>query len=538
MPSYLPGSTQVELSTLGPVDRWTEVDYAFPPGILGDWAVAPESDRVVQTADGGMTFFVSDADMTDGEFVSRITVEQTGGDDDYVGLVFGFQQNTATGLPDQYYLVSWKQSAENGAEEGLKLAKVTGTGVAGQRPDLWDLQSGDPHIEILDTSPSTGWQDQTPYEFRIGYQTDGTIDLAVRRASDGELVWTTQVVDAAPLGPGKIGFYNFGQASARYEHVNNTASLRDGYYQLVVASGDTGIRDLEGEPLDGDGDGAGGDDFVHLFGVDAGQASVAIDLQAASDTGASAEDNITKIKQPVFDVSVTEAGRIEVDFNGDGSADASLVVEEPGTYPFTASYATDAVYTARASFLPVSGGIDPVTATIQVTIDTLRPQLAAGENFAVAPWSSYVVDFSEAIDPATFVPADLQLSQPGGALLPVDSVVGQNARYTLSFAEQSALGKYTLSVGPGIADLAGNTMSAAALRNVYVTTADEQSALLVNVNGSYNTDGWNLYQTLLGRRRGPIGFSSTPQARSRRYCSRRRTIRSGSMTCLPVSTIT
>ncbi|MHB9049421.1 MAG: CARDB domain-containing protein, partial [Pirellulales bacterium] len=268
VPRYLDGANSIELAAAADLSRWTEVDYGFPAGVLGNWQLLHGGTAVKQLDNGGTTFFVSDFDLVNSQFLGRLRVDDPAADDDFVGFVFGFRQNPDTGLPESYYLVSWKQTAQGEAEAGVKLARVTGTGLSGNRPDLWNLEATDPHIQILASDPAAGWQAGMDYDFQIGYQADGTIDLSIRRATDGQAVWNVHDTDPAPLGPGKVGFYNFSQPGVSYTDLNYTGSLPDGYYQVTARSGSPGLRDADGNALDGNNDGTAGGDFVAVFAVD------------------------------------------------------------------------------------------------------------------------------------------------------------------------------------------------------------------------------------------------------------------------------
>jgi hypothetical protein len=63
--------------------------------------------------------------------------------------------------------------------------------------------------------------------------------------------------------------------------------------------------------------------------------AVTIDLQAASDSGVSDEDNITKDSTPTYNVTVNYAGSIALDYDGDARAEETRFVFFPGTYSFT-----------------------------------------------------------------------------------------------------------------------------------------------------------------------------------------------------------
>ncbi|MFV1969253.1 MAG: hypothetical protein ACC628_27850, partial [Pirellulaceae bacterium] len=126
LPQYYDGSTQLRVSTLTDLAPWGEIDYGFPNGILGDWQNQSQTGGVTQVANGGATFFVSDTTTNFGQFATQFQVAATT-DDDALGVVFGFSEDPSTGLPDAYYLLSWKRATEGSASSGLKLAKVEGT---------------------------------------------------------------------------------------------------------------------------------------------------------------------------------------------------------------------------------------------------------------------------------------------------------------------------------------------------------------------------------------------------------------------------
>ncbi|MDX2035318.1 MAG: S8 family serine peptidase [Isosphaeraceae bacterium] len=73
------------------------------------------------------------------------------------------------------------------------------------------------------------------------------------------------------------------------------------------------------------------------------------------------------------------------------------------------------------------------------------------------------VTFSEAIDSASFTTNDVVLTLPSGQTLAVASVSpvanSGDTEFVIAFTAQTAPGTYSLSVGPGIADRAGNLMN-------------------------------------------------------------------------------
>lgn len=73
--------------------------------------------------------------------------------------------------------------------------------------------------------------------------------------------------------------------------------------------------------------------------------------------------------------------------------------------------------------------------------------------------SSFTVTFSEPVVASSFTTTDVSLTGPGGAVA-ITSIDWLNqTNYAIRFAAQAAQGNYTLAVGPGITDVAGNAMN-------------------------------------------------------------------------------
>ncbi|NUQ65031.1 MAG: S8 family serine peptidase [Pirellulales bacterium] len=72
--------------------------------------------------------------------------------------------------------------------------------------------------------------------------------------------------------------------------------------------------------------------------------------------------------------------------------------------------------------------------------------------------ASVVLRFSEPIDAATFTLDDIVLFTGPGGNLAATGVSGSGTVFTISFANQTALGEYTMVIGTEVRDLAGNRM--------------------------------------------------------------------------------
>ena len=97
-------------------------------------------------------------------------------------------------------------------------------------------------------------------------------------------------------------------------------------------------------------------------------------------------------------------------------------------------------YGAPAAAVPATPG--PVTATANTP-------------------TQVTLTFSFPVNAATFSSADLSLTGPLGAVVPLDlePADATGLKWTVSFSAQSQPGTYTLKVGPNVADQAGNVLN-------------------------------------------------------------------------------
>src|SRR5205085_5907874 len=113
-----------------------------------------------------------------------------------------------------------------------------------------------------------------------------------------------------------------------------------------------------------------GNDWVvaELVTIDAGPpAPSKPDLIAASDSGASSTDDITKVNTPTF-TGTAEAGStvtIYVDGNIVGSG-----ISTSGAYTITTSALTDGVHSVTSRATDLAGNTGAASAALSVTIDT------------------------------------------------------------------------------------------------------------------------------------------------------------------------
>lgn len=233
MKRYLAGLTtgllmfgMIGIASAAPVDlnTWTAESYPAVSGFgAGNWAVNGGGSSVFQSVNGQPTLFYSDFNAFGTLATGKIKVSSSGGDDDYIGFVLGFRPNDTTNSTANYLLVDWKkvnQSFDFGepsttpgstAYAGLAVSRVTGIPTA---DEFWGHTNFTTHtggglqeIARANTLGSTGWVHDTEYEFAFDFG-PSNLDVYV----DDVL----QLSIAGSFLNGRLGFYNFSQASVTY----------------------------------------------------------------------------------------------------------------------------------------------------------------------------------------------------------------------------------------------------------------------------------------------------------------------------------
>lgn len=186
------------------------------PAANGTWTVAANGLSVLQTVNGNPTFFVSPDNQYNTVLRGKIKVETTG-DDDFIGLVFGFNGPVTTGNDMDFVLFDWKQTNQPSggftAFEGFALSRVQGT-ITNYLPGFWG-RTDSAGFDNLATNYSTslGWADNTEYSFEVLYLADRVkVDVSGGAFGAGQTVFDI----AGSFPDGRFGFYNYSQSNVRY----------------------------------------------------------------------------------------------------------------------------------------------------------------------------------------------------------------------------------------------------------------------------------------------------------------------------------
>ncbi|HPF25215.1 MAG TPA: PEP-CTERM sorting domain-containing protein [Steroidobacteraceae bacterium] len=186
------------------------------PAGNGNWVVAADGASVLQTINGDPTFFIAPTSQINTTIRGSIRVE-SGGDDDYIGFVFGFNGPAATGNDMDFVLFDWKQNNQSSggflASEGFALSRVNGT-ITNYIPGFWGhTDSAGFNVLATDFGSTRGWADNTTYDFEILYQASRIrVDISGGAFGTGQTIFDL----AGSFPDGRFGFYNYSQASVRY----------------------------------------------------------------------------------------------------------------------------------------------------------------------------------------------------------------------------------------------------------------------------------------------------------------------------------
>lgn len=200
------------------LSSWSALTLDFAGGqAAGSWVLEPGNTAVKQVINADPSFYLNNVNQTSYTMKGSWQVLETGGDDDYMGFVFGYKNSS------NFYLFDWKQGSQGyagaTANEGMTIKKfqgATGSGLVDlSLGEFWNNDAatfGDMTVLAMNHSSTAGWVDNVLYDFQLDFA-PGVIHVIVKQGATE--LWDVTVNDAT-FTSGQFGFYNYSQEQVRY----------------------------------------------------------------------------------------------------------------------------------------------------------------------------------------------------------------------------------------------------------------------------------------------------------------------------------
>ncbi|MCU0757751.1 MAG: Ig-like domain-containing protein [Steroidobacteraceae bacterium] len=343
------------------------------------------------------------------------------------------------------------QAVQGGYTLRASIVDAAGNTGAASTPSTFTLSSAGPGAPVL-ALPEAADGFVNAAEATSGGGTPVTVTLPTGTASGATLALVLTVPGSAPATISyTITAADVAAGSATL--LIPTASLAvNGAYSAVAT-----LTDAAGN--------AGTPSAVRAFTVDRTVAAPGVpDLAAASDTGVSATDNLTRNTTPVFNGTGAEAGATVTLLDTNGTTVlGSAIADSGGAWSITSSALAAGTRTVSARQVDLAGNASTVSAGLTLTIDATAPTfgqaLATNEGFtsltvdaaALAATDNLSTQASISVTAATFksatgfVAGDLGITIAGGkaTVTPVAGAADKNGTVVLSVTMQDAAGNTT-----------------------------------------------------------------------------------------------
>ncbi|XP_047030930.1 cartilage oligomeric matrix protein [Helicoverpa zea] len=180
-----------------------------------NWEIANQGAEILQTLNSDPGLAVGFESFSGVDFEGTLFVD-TQIDDDYVGFIFGYQNNK------RFYVVMWKKNTQtywqttpfrSVAEPGIQLKLVNSKTGPGKtlRNALWNTDTTPDQVTLLWKDPrNVGWREKTAYRWRLLHRPKlGLIRLKVYE--NNRLVADSGNVYDFTLKGGRLGVFCFSQ---------------------------------------------------------------------------------------------------------------------------------------------------------------------------------------------------------------------------------------------------------------------------------------------------------------------------------------
>jgi len=348
-----------------------------------------------------------------------------------------------------------------------------------------DVLTANGQADAFVTQLQLGTRDETGPRV-LGHTPFGTqgepvdhVDVTFDEAIDAS---TFSVADVTLTGPtGAISPASITPVTGTTWRVGFAEQTDLGAYEICIGPD---IADPSGNLLDQDQDGVGGeigdDVYVGTFNLDFDAVGPRIVAHDPSGVQAAPVSHVNVTFGETIDVATFDVSDVSIDGPAGAVAATNVIHVAGDTYRVTfAAQSEPGAYTVTVGpqIADLAGNLmdqdedgthgepvdDTYTATFEIEADpgdVTGPRVISHSPTSAQdpPIASVTVTFNEAIDVTTFDVSDVAIDGPAGAVAVTDvSHVAGNV-FSLGFAAQSEPGAYTVTVGPQVADLAGNLM--------------------------------------------------------------------------------
>ena len=176
----------------------------------GNWTLAVDNNSVFQSLNTTTpAVFYNNTNSQGLALSGQITVEESRGDDDFIGFVLGYDTGDATNASANYLLIDWKQADQSLSGSvfgtaGLAISEVSGIF---DFNEFWSHSGVVNELQRGTNLGSTGWADNTTYDFDLIFNATN-VQVQVNGVTELNISGT--------FTNGSFGFYNMSQASVRY----------------------------------------------------------------------------------------------------------------------------------------------------------------------------------------------------------------------------------------------------------------------------------------------------------------------------------
>jgi len=218
--SFLPfniDAKKLDLSSWS-TDSYDIEGEGYPNYDSAKWILSTDKTTVTQKKNADPSFFLNNVNQTSYQINGTFQVTDRAGDNDFIGFVFGYQND------HQFYLFDWRLGKgyyhDSVVYEGFRVIKINTKNRSDLSfPDF--LESNTENSSILASNYGhNGWNEKTKYCFHLDYSPEKFTIIVYTGDKKTEL-WNVTIHDNE-YSSGQFGFYCFSQENVEYSEFEQT----------------------------------------------------------------------------------------------------------------------------------------------------------------------------------------------------------------------------------------------------------------------------------------------------------------------------